>query len=361
MPSFDIVKETEIQEKSFRVAQLYDQFDLKDNSIKEHFSGNIELPEDWNVGVIVGKSGTGKTTIAKELFAEGFCQPKYKAKSVIDDFPKEAETKEVFSVLSSVGFSSPPSWLKPYEVLSNGEKMRVDLAMAILQKKEIILFDEYTSVVDREVAQIGSLAVQKAVRRAGKKFIAVTCHYDVLNWLEPDWVFNTDTMEYQYTRGRLRRPEINLEIYEHKGCWPMFSKYHYLNHDHVKNAREFICLYNGKPVSFVSFIHFPSAKYKTMVKGHRLVTLPDYQGIGIAKQFLNIVAKELSKTNEFVGFTSSLNGFAQSFMRNKEWTAIHIGRKSKQRRFLHMNKHGSQSRNTYSFRYTPKREAAANV
>ncbi len=60
-----------------------------------------------------------------------------------------------------------------------------------------VVFDEFTSVVDREVAKVGSYAVSKAVRRQpGKQFIAVTCHYDVVDWLEPDWVFCTDTMEF---------------------------------------------------------------------------------------------------------------------------------------------------------------------
>lgn len=361
MPTFDIVRETEVLEKSFRVAQLYDQFDLVDSVVKERFTGEINLPDKWNIGIIVGKSGTGKTTIAKELFGDGIVTKKYKEKSVIDDFPKNITTTELFATLSSVGFSSPPSWLKPYSVLSNGEKMRVDLAMALLQKKDYIVFDEYTSVVDREVAQIGSLAVQKAVRKAGKRFVAVACHFDIIDWLEPDWIFNTDTMEYQDTRGLVRRPKINLEIREEKGWWPMFSKYHYLNHDHVKNAREFVCVYNNKPVAFVSFINFPSAKYRTMVKGHRLVTLPDYQGVGIAKKMLDIVAEELSRKYEFVGFTSSLNAFAQSFIKNNKWKAIHIGRKSRQRRFTHMNVHGSQSRNTYSFRYCPEGKRAADV
>jgi hypothetical protein len=67
------------------------------------------------------------------------------------------------------------------------------------------------------VVQLGSFALQRAIRRNDKKFIAVTCHHDVVNWLEPDWIFNTDSMEYHYTRGLLHRPKIELEVYETKG------------------------------------------------------------------------------------------------------------------------------------------------
>jgi len=72
--------------------------------------------------------------------------------------------------------------------------MRVDLARALLEK-DFVVFDEFTSVVDRQVAQTTSLAVNKAVRKMGKKFIAVSCHYDIVDWLEPDWVFDTNSMQ----------------------------------------------------------------------------------------------------------------------------------------------------------------------
>lgn len=74
--------------------------------------------------------------------------------------------------------------------------MRVDLANGILSNKDIIVFDEFTSVVNREVAKIGSYAIQKAIRKQNKKFIAVGCHYDVIEWLEPDWIFCTDDMSF---------------------------------------------------------------------------------------------------------------------------------------------------------------------
>jgi GNAT superfamily N-acetyltransferase len=357
---FDIVRHNEIGTKSFRVAQLYDQFDLNENKFDERFTGDITPPDSWNIGVIVGKSGTGKTTIARELFGEYFANFDYSAACVVDDFDKSIPSTELFGVLSSVGFSSPPSWLKPYSVLSNGEKMRVDLARAILQDQEIIIFDEYTSVVDREVAQIGSLALQKSVRRSNKKFIAVTCHYDVIEWLEPDWVFNTDTMKMQITRGSVRRPEIKLEVREIKGYWEMFRRYHYLSHDLSRAAREFVAFIGESPVGFCAYINFPHNKYH-MAHGHRLVVLPDYQGLGIAKKLNDIVAREMSQTYEYVGFSTSVKSFAQSMMHNKDWELQRAGRASLNGNLKSLNKSSSRNRNTYAFRYVPKRKGASNV
>lgn len=193
MPHFDIVKQNTL-EQTFRVSKIEADFDVKPEHSCERFTGDINYPDEWNIGVIVGGSGTGKSTIAKELFSDAYIEHfDYTAQSVIDDMPK-CSVNEISKMFYAVGFGSVPSWLKPYSVLSNGEKMRVDLARALLEK-DFVCFDEFTSVVDRQVAQTACIAVNKAVKRLEKKFIAVSCHYDILDWLQPDWVFDTNTME----------------------------------------------------------------------------------------------------------------------------------------------------------------------
>lgn len=194
MPSFNILKKSNVDE-TFRVKKIMADFDVKKEHSNEHFIGNIEFPENWQIGVIVGGSGTGKTTIAKELFKnELITNFEYKAKSVIDDMPKDKSMEEIEKMFYAVGFGSVPSWLKPYNVLSNGEKMRVDLARALLEK-DFIVFDEFTSVVDRQVAQTCCIAINKAIKKTNKKFIAISCHYDILEYLQPDWIFDTNEMK----------------------------------------------------------------------------------------------------------------------------------------------------------------------
>lgn len=69
MPHFDIVKHSDI-EKTYRVARVMGDYDVKADHANEHFIGEITYPEKWNIGVIVGGSGTGKTSIIKELFPD---------------------------------------------------------------------------------------------------------------------------------------------------------------------------------------------------------------------------------------------------------------------------------------------------
>jgi len=145
MQDFSIIRESQIKE-TFRTNAIKGKFDLDIPVVSEKFEGKINIPETWNIGLVVGNSGTGKTTIAKELFGGNF--------------------------IESFGYD-------------NGS-----------------VFDEFTSVVDRNVAKIGSHAMQKAIRRADKKFIAVTPHFDVEDWLCPDWVFDTNKMEFRLSNGK---------------------------------------------------------------------------------------------------------------------------------------------------------------
>lgn len=213
--NFRIEKQSEVF-ISNRVEEVMIDFDIKIEHSNELFEGDIEIEDkDWSIGLIVGGSGTGKSTIAKELFKDGYINSfEYDDRSVLDNMPLNCSVREIELAFTSVGFSSPPCWLKPYSVLSTGERMRVDLARAILSDNEIIVFDEFTSVVDREVAKTCSIAVQKQIRRLGKKFVAVSCHKDIVEYLSPDWVYDTDQKSFFGQRGTMSSPNTKLTYTE---------------------------------------------------------------------------------------------------------------------------------------------------
>lgn len=331
MPTFDIIKEVK-PKQTFRVASVIGKFDLQSEHIIEHFQGNIDINENWQIGLIVGSSGTGKTTIAKQLFKDAYITKfDYSEETILDDMPKECSLEDITNAFNSVGFSSPPSWLKSYEVLSNGQKMRVDIARAILDDKDFFVFDEFSSVVDRNVAKIGSFAMQKAIRKTKKKFIAVTCHYDVQDWLLPDWVFNTDSMTFQsFERQKKNRPEINFEIYQtaDKSIWKMFAKHHYLSNSHNNAANVFIAMINGEIAGFLSVLHFPHPKVKNMKKVHRLVILPDYQGAGFGIKFLNEIGLIYRKQKQRFVIMTSAPSLIHALKNNNNWNCIRYGRVS---------------------------------
>ena len=136
----------------------------------------------------------------------------FNAKSVIDDMPKTATVTEIEKMFYAVGFGSVPCWLKPYSVLSNGEQMRVCLAKALLSNDKVC-FDEFTSVVDRNVAKTLCMALNKCLKKySNKQFVAVSCHKDIIEYLQPDWIFDTDTMQMVFLSAHV--PNKNMRFTE---------------------------------------------------------------------------------------------------------------------------------------------------
>jgi len=220
--NIDRISEPEI---TYNVKYILDKFDMKEVS-KQSFSGEINLDFNWNIGLIVGNSGTGKSTIAKELFGDSYkTNFEYDNKAIVDNFG-DSDINDIINTLTNVGLASTTTWIKPYHVLSGGEKMRCDLAKALLSKDDLIVFDEFTSVVDRNVARLGSHVLQKNVRSRNKKFIAVGCHFDVEDWLQPDWVFNTNDMSFTVKKKRsdqtLTSQLENVEISEKRNLLGKF-------------------------------------------------------------------------------------------------------------------------------------------
>ena len=173
---------------------------LADNKVGELAEWNMDLLaiELDEIDFDMGEFGFDEIDDIEEPVKDLIRSFDYKAKSVIDDMPKNCTMEEIERTFYAVGFGSVPSWLKPYHVLSNGEKMRVDLARAILEN-DFFVFDEFTSVVDRQVAQTACIAIEKSIRKNNKQFVAVSCHDDILEWLQPDWVLDTNTMKSFFT------------------------------------------------------------------------------------------------------------------------------------------------------------------
>ena len=148
------------------------------------------IPKQFKIGVIVGSSGTGKSTLLKNFGSEII--PTWEPnKSILSHFenPDEAINK-----MGAVGLNTIPSWYKPYHVLSNGEKFRANLARKIASG---IILDEFSSVIDRNAAKTASVSLSKYVKNNDiYNIVLATCHRDIVDWLEPDWVIDTDSGEY---------------------------------------------------------------------------------------------------------------------------------------------------------------------
>tara|TARA_R110000744_G_scaffold68827_1_gene139926 strand:+ start:13004 stop:14077 length:1074 start_codon:yes stop_codon:yes gene_type:complete len=236
--------------------------------------------KDFGIGLIVGPSGSGKTTLLKEFGTEQVPHW-FDNKSIASHFDN---IDDVQNRLGAVGFNSIPSWMRPYRVLSNGEQFRARLARQLASD---IVVDEFTSVIDRDVAKSCSNAISRYVKRNNlKNIVFSSCHYDIIEWLQPDWVFDTQTGRLT-TRG-YQRPNIVLEIVPcTRDIWTQFSDHHYLDHHIHKGASCWIATWNGRLVGFLSSLSMPSGTLKNAWRAHRVVILPEFQGLGIGARLMD--------------------------------------------------------------------------
>ena len=284
MPQIDVHVKTNVS-TSVRAKQLSSMFDVPAQE-RHELAWKIDAPweeKPWNVGLIVGPSGSGKSTIAEATFAKPR-KLKWGGASVIDDFKDAASVDDIATACQAVGFNTIPAWLRPYDVLSTGEQFRVTLARMMLETPQArpVVIDEFTSVVDRQVAKIGANAAQKWARRQKRQFVAVTCHYDVLDWLQPDWVIDAAKQTFEW-RSVQPRPKIEVEIksvgYDY---WALFAPFHYLTAELNHSARCYVAFVDDAPTAFAGVLHRPHPKAKNIKGLSRLVTLPDWQGLGLA-------------------------------------------------------------------------------
>ncbi len=239
----------------------------------------------------------------------------------MDGFPRSLGIKEITGLLCSVGFSSPPSWLKPFAALSTGEQFRVNVARTLAESPDLAVIDEFTSVVDRDVAQIASAAVQMAVRKRGQRLVAVTCHYDVAPWLEPDWIYYPQTGEYIAGRS-LRRAPIQLEIARvHRKAWELFKQHHYWSSSLHKASKCFLGTVRGRPAVFTAVLSFPHPA-RPAWREHRTVCLPDFQGVGLGVSMGEYIASLFRATGKPYQSTTTHPGLLRHRLRSTLWRLL---------------------------------------
>jgi len=155
-------------------------------SFEPHQLDKSKLPKDFAIGVIIGKSGSGKSILLKEFGNEVHLKWDNN-KSIASHFKDYDEAEE--RLLAS-GLGSVPSWLKPYNVLSNGEKHRADLARII---DNDIVIDEFVSYVDNNASLGLCNSMQKYIRNKNlKNIVLATLNHEILDYLKPDWVYDCD-------------------------------------------------------------------------------------------------------------------------------------------------------------------------
>ena len=302
--------------------------------IKDYTESKVVVPTLPTEGIvlIVGTSGSGKSTILRTVNDPAPLVVD-QAKSVIENFstPKRGE-----ELLLACGLRTIPTWFRPPGTLSNGEYHRFEIAIGLDQGHCII--DEFTSVVDRDTAKSLALSVRKYFdRNPGVLYIA-SCHRDIIDWLDPEWVYDTDLQKLDNRRSLLRlgtRPELSLTIRSTgPDYWRYFSKYHYLDTRMSRSVHCYVLLLGDKPIGFHAAIHSTNRDIHSYWRGHRTVILPEFQGMGIGTAFSDAIA-EIYVGRGLRYFSKTAHpSFGEHREKSPLWRATSTNKKSRKGSYL---------------------------
>ncbi len=315
---------------SYRAARVKSLFNAESGA---EFTLEVDLPiedDKWKIGVVVGPSGSGKTSLGRKVWGgKRIWNPRWpRDRPIIDAISPKGDFDQVTAALAGVGLGTVPTWLRPYGVLSNGEKFRADLARVLCDRPEKVVIDEFSSVVDRQIAKFGALAFAKAWRRGEGKCILLSCHYDIIEWLEPCWVLDTATGKYA-GRGLWRRPRFELEIWQTDWrYWNLFEPHHYLKLPKMIAATNYVGVVEGELVSHLGVSTRPGMRE---ARACRLVVMPEWQGAGVGLRFLNRICEMwLQGQNRYgkampVLFHTSHPGLCAALRRMPQWIQVSGG------------------------------------
>ncbi len=291
---------------NFRCKMACDSLDIdiQKKSVHHLRVEGINLSDDWNIGIFYGASGSGKTTLAKKLFGEDcFRTVMNEDEPIINQFPKEFTYDECASFLNGIGLTSVVCWVRPVKTLSNGQRARAEAALLMCQSNDLIVIDEWTSVVDRTVAKAMSHCVQKFARKYKKRIILLTCHLDIVEWVKPDWLIDCNKQEFLLPTSEdfffQRRDKLEFTIREvGRETWRYFSKYHYLNNRLPGGKINTFGLFlNEDQIGFQCFANYTPIRQGMIPIFHsnRTVVHPDYAGLGMGIKMINLTSEYMIK------------------------------------------------------------------
>ena len=304
-----------------------------EKKLKHELTISADIDTPFSIGLIIGSSGSGKTTLAKNMFGDDCFESKLSMqKCIIDQFPDSMEYNQISKLLTGVGLSSVPCWIRPVYTLSNGQRFRAEVALKLAQNTQYIAIDEWTSVVDRTVAKAMSNAIQKAIRRENNSAVFCSCHYDVIEWLQPDWIIDCNKGTYEDRRSlqQIRREKLSFDIKEvDKSTWRYFSRYHYLS-ENLPGGKiyTFGLFYGEEQIGFQCFANYVPGR-TNVVHSNRTVIHPDYVGFGLGMKLIN-ASSSYMKEQYNVEIFGKFSNYAiyKSMLKDPNWKLVDTNTKT---------------------------------
>jgi ABC-type ATPase with predicted acetyltransferase domain len=338
----NIVYKTNIINPSERILKVADAFGVGiDETHKQIIVENLTIPE-FNVLYLTGMSGSGKSSLLNEFKKEyDFEEPVIDKESdtpIIDTIGKDLN--EALYLLNLVGLGEAFLYVKPYKILSDGQKYRYQIAKLIESNQNVWCIDEFCSFLDRTTAKIVSYNIQKIARRLHKKLIVATAHNDLQEDLQADYVFDFGmgeglVIERNHYENKnpfihnIKIEEGNIEDYKKLG------KYHYKNTEARFTKYIFkmtylnmligVAVYSMPKQQLVGRNVYFNKKYvnekgvpilkevnKDILTGSRFIIHPMFRGIGLGVELVKRTACLVDRPYiEIVSAMSKYNKFLE--------------------------------------------------
>jgi ABC-type ATPase with predicted acetyltransferase domain len=166
-------------------------------------------PPAGEISLICGPSGSGKSSLLRQIRASLSAHSAYRwidlneltlpDAPLVDCFDREFTLQRVLSMLGQVGLAEAWTYLRTPAELSEGQRWRLRLAMAMSQarhrdlRRPIIVCDEFAAMLDRVTACAVSRALRRAISRDPRmSAIVATSHDDLVRALAPERIVRCD-------------------------------------------------------------------------------------------------------------------------------------------------------------------------
>eukprot|EP00434_Breviolum_minutum_P016622 symbB.v1.2.014654.t1/scaffold1077.1/size139779/1 len=274
-----------------RTAEASEAFDLEFNGTVNQVVQVLQprhLPDSWSIGAFCGPSGSGKSVNMRNLGCEVVIQWRHGT-----PIHEQADSALLDIVLLPLAAQQ-----RCYDDLSTGQKMQADLARQLAAGGRILV-DEFTSVLDRTLAAALCISVESYVRRMNLQLIVATVHLDILQQLQPDWYFRSDSAQLMtFSKGTCDRPAVPAPCMDYfrppvrsftvsqlggaKRTKEVFQA-HFAQHHYLKQGLPamwglIVRDESGTAVAFHAVAWFTGCKAP---REARVVVLPEYQGMGL--------------------------------------------------------------------------------
>lgn len=181
-------------------------FDLPFDGTCKFYPFKLPKLPNYKILAVTGRSGSGKSTILKNIKMSKMSRPIDQEELVVLGFANKAIGPDEFRYRTRLLGLDPEKLLyKTFGQLSEGEKFRVEVALNL---ESNTIFDEFTSMVDRNIAKTVSEGLRKIVEKENFKNITLcSCHKDFIDWVRPDLIVDLDDFAVYGRSKESKAPE----------------------------------------------------------------------------------------------------------------------------------------------------------